>query len=216
MTKDLDALLDKCIDRMNEGESLEECLASYPEQAEELEPLLRAMCDTRDACSDMPRPTAKSAVRQRLDAALVNSERGLRKPQRRPMPLFGWARVWAAVAIVLVLAVISFGLNRILTPEVAPPGVAPPVIAQANFRLLLSDEENAIGDFESLEVAITSIGVLRGGEPGGWEVIELKPSVVVDLTHIQALNAQEIWSGVLSEGQYRKVFILAFILSFLT
>ncbi len=201
MSKDLNILLDKCIDRMNAGESLEECLTSYPEQAEELRPLLQATYNIRDACSPIPGATAKSAVRQRLDAALVNSERGLRKPQRRPTPFFGWARAWATVSIVLVLALIGFGLNWALTPGIAP------VVAQDNFRLLLSDEENAIGDFESLEVTITSIGVLRGGEGGGWEIIELEPSVVVDLTRLQGLNAQEIWSGILPEGQYTQVFI---------
>ncbi len=201
MSKDLDVLLDKCIDRMNAGESLEECLASYPEQAEELRPLLRAVCRARDACSPIPKATAKSVVRRRLDAALVNAERGLRKPQRRPAPLSGWTKVWATVSIALVLALMGFGLNWALTPGVAP------VVAQDNFRLLLSDEENAIGDFESLEVTITSIGVQRGGESGGWEVIALDPGVVRDLTDLQGLNAQEIWSGELPEGQYTKVFI---------
>ncbi len=101
-----------------------------------------------------------------------------------------------------MLALIGFGLYGILTTEVAPP-----VLAQANFRLLLSDEENAIGDFESLEVTVTSIGMLRAGEGGGWEIIALEPSVVMDLTDLQGLNAQEVWSGELPEGQYTKVFI---------
>jgi len=201
MSKDLDVLLDKCIDRMNEGESLEECLASYPEHAQELEPLLRTMGDVRDTCSTMPRATAKSVVRRRLDAAQVNSDRGLQKRQRRPMPFFGWSRRWATVAIVLVAALVGFGLYWMLTPREAP------VVAQANFRLLLSDEENAISDFDSLEVTITGIGMLRGGEEGGWEEIELEESVVQDLTRLQGLNAQEIWGGIIPEGQYIKVFI---------
>jgi len=201
MSKDLDKLLDKCIDRMNEGESLEECLASYPEQAKELEPLLRAVWDFRGAFSLIPRASAKSVTRRRLDAALVNSDRRLQERQRRTKPLFGWTRAWATVAIVLVLAVIGYGLYWFLTPEVAP------VVAQANFRLLLSDQENAIGDFESLEVTITSIGMSRGGESGSWEVITLAPGIVRDLTDLPGLNAQEVWSGNLLEGQYNKVFI---------
>ena len=201
MSEDLEILLDTCIDRMNEGDSLEECLASYPEQAKELEPLLRAVWGVRDACSPMPRAIAKSVTRRRLDAALVDADRRLQERQRRTMPLFGWPRAWATVAIVLVLALIGFGLHWMLTPQV------PPVVAQANFRLLLSDEGNAISDFGRLEVTISSVGVLRGGESGGWEVIELEPDVVVDLTRLQGLNAQEIWSGILPEGQYRKAFI---------
>jgi hypothetical protein len=68
MGKDLDVLLDNCIDRINEGELLEECLASYPEQARELEPLLRAMFDIRDTCSTMPTASAKSVTRHRSAA----------------------------------------------------------------------------------------------------------------------------------------------------
>ena len=199
--KNLDILLDKCIDRMNEGGSLEDCLASYPEQAKELGPLLRAIWDVRDACSPMPRATAKSIMRQRLDAALVNSDRRPQERQRRKMSLFGWSKAWATVAIALVLALMGFGLYWMIAPDVSPVG------AQANFRLLLSDQENAIGDFKSLEVTITSIGMLRAGEEGGWEKIELGESVVRDLTRLQGLNAQEIWGGIIPEGQYTQVFI---------
>ncbi len=201
MNKDLEVLLDTCIDRMNGGDSLEDCLASYPEQDKELEPLLRAVWGFRDSASLIPKASAKSVMRRRLEAALENSDRRIQEHQRGPKPLFGWVRAWATVAVVLVLAVISYGLYWFLTPEVAP------VFAQANFRLLLSDQENAIGDFESLEVTITSIGMLRAGEEGEWEVIELEESVVRDLTRLQRLNAQEIWGGVIPEGQYIQLFV---------
>ncbi|HEY82347.1 MAG TPA: DUF4382 domain-containing protein [Dehalococcoidia bacterium] len=199
--KDLDILLDKCIDRMNQGDSLEDCLAAYPEKAKELEPLLRAIWGVRDACSPIPTATAKSAMRQRLDAALIDADRRLRERPRKIRPLFSWPRVLAAVTAILVLALMGFGLRWMLAPEVAP------VLAQANFRLLLSDQENAIGDFESLEVTITGIGMLRAGESGGWEKIELEESVVRDLTRLQGLNAQEIWGGIIPEGQYTQIFI---------
>ena len=201
MNKDLGALLDKCIDRMNEGDSLEECLASYPEQAEVLEPLLRTIWDVRDSSSLIPKASAKSVVRRRLDAALVNSDRRFQERQRRTMPLFGWPRVLATVAVVFVLALIGFGVHWMLTPGVAP------VVAQANFRLLLSDQENAIGDFEKLEVTITRIGMLRGGDEGGWQEITLDPGVLLDLTRLEGLNAQEIWGGNIPGGQYIQVFI---------
>ncbi len=114
--------------------------------------------------------------------------------------MFGWPRVWATVSIVLALALMGFGLHWILTPGVAP------VVAQANFRLLLSDEENAIGDFDSLNIWIASIGLLHGGESGSW--IEFEPETQsVDLTLVQGDNAVEIWRGQIPEGQYTKVFI---------
>jgi hypothetical protein len=200
MSKKLDLLLDECIDRINAGESIQECLACYPEHAAELKPLLQALSDVGNIVSDMPKAEARSMMRQRLESAAITAERSPHKNQWIPA-IFGRPKVWASAIIVLVLALVGFGLYSILTPDVAP------VIAQANFRLLLSDEPNAIGDFSSLKVTISRIGVLRGGDGGGWEEINLEPAVVVDLTRLQGLNAQEVWRGNLPEGQYRQVFI---------
>lgn len=120
MSKDWDILLDKCIDRMNEGASLEDCIAEHPEHAEELEPLLRALCDARDTCSTMPRATAKSVVRRRLDAALVDLDGSVQQSHWRPSLLFGWSRTKAALAVILVLALIGTGLFWALKPGVTP------------------------------------------------------------------------------------------------
>jgi hypothetical protein len=76
-----------------------------------------------------------------------------------------------------------------------------------NFRLLISDEANAIGDFEELNVTITSIGVHQGGESASWTEIILDPVITVDLVELQDTNATAIWSGQLDDGEYTKVFI---------
>ena len=206
MSKELDMILDKCIDRMNKGESLENCLHSYPEHAVELSLVLKVVFDARQACSSVPQAKARFAQRRRLDAAITKAKSatyGTDRTKHRWIvkPSFGWTRAWAVVSIVLLLSLIGFGLHWGLTPG------ATPVIAQNNFRLLVSDVENAIGDFKRLDVTVSSIGVLRGGESGRWETIELEPHVVVDLTRLQGLNAQEVWGGSLPEGQYMKLFI---------
>ncbi|UCB43108.1 MAG: DUF4382 domain-containing protein [Dehalococcoidales bacterium] len=76
-----------------------------------------------------------------------------------------------------------------------------------NFRLLISDEVNAIGDFENLYVTITKIGVHKSGDPGSWLEFELEPAEIVDLTDLPGSNATEIWTGQLDEGTYTKIFI---------
>jgi len=108
--KDWDILLDKCIDRMNEGASLEDCIVEHPEHTEELEPLLRALVDARDICSTVPGATAKSVARRRLDTALMDSDGSIQKSHWRPSLLFNWPRTKAALAIVLVLALFGIGL----------------------------------------------------------------------------------------------------------
>jgi len=78
-----------------------------------------------------------------------------------------------------------------------------------NFRFLISDEANAIGDFDYLNVVISSIGLHQSGEDGGW--IELDPDVGdedgLDLTRLVGENALVIWSGTVDPGEYNKAFI---------
>lgn len=70
MAKDFDGILDECIDRVNRGEALEACLAKYPEHAKQLEPLLRAMSQTKVAYSFSPAMDVKRVARQRFFTAL--------------------------------------------------------------------------------------------------------------------------------------------------
>ena len=236
MAKDLDRILDECVDRINLGEKPEDCLANYPEYAAELEPLLRVMLDTQMAYTFAPSPVIKTAARQRFNAAL---DELMRERQGR-QPLFprvlGWSKAWAAVTAVLVLAIVGyFGLRQMTIPiePVPQPGPLPevpgpqpsplpvqpvpqpsptPVVPgpqpslESNFVFLISDEVNAIGDFHSLNVTVASIGLQQAGEPDEW--IEFDPQVkILDLTQLQGDKAREIWSGHISEGQYTKVFI---------
>ena len=214
MANNFDRIIDECIDRINRGESLEDCLTDYPEHVKQLEPLLRAVCQTKEAYSFVPSAGAKSAARQRFNAALEALER--RREARQPiLPwLLGWSRVGVTVAAVLVIALIGyFGLRPVLFPgETMPePGPSSVVLSPepnptGNFVFLISDDVNAIGDFQSVNVTISKIGLQAEGEDGQW--IEFDPEVeVVDLTLLQGDKAQEIWRGDVPEGQYTKVFI---------
>lgn len=101
-----------------------------------------------------------------------------------------------------------------VTPPPPPEGITPPStpepapspIPEANFRLLISDDVNAIGDFQSLMVTISSVGVHKAGEVGAW--LEFPPATdELDLVPLQEENAQGIWSGDLPDGQYTMVFV---------
>jgi hypothetical protein len=70
MTEELERILDACIDLMGRGASLERCLGEYPERGAELEPLLRAVVQTREAFTFTPSVDAKRAARLRFHAAL--------------------------------------------------------------------------------------------------------------------------------------------------
>jgi hypothetical protein len=56
-------------------------------------------------------------------------------------------------------------------------------------------------------VTISSIGIQDAGDSGTWHTFELDTPANVDLKPLKGENAQEIWSGQLTEGDYTKVFI---------
>ncbi len=113
-----------------------------------------------------------------------------------------------AVLVILALLTINAGgcneLEKLLGSSDNSSGSTGETV---NFRLLISDEANAIGDFVELNVTITSIGVHQGGESASWTEFELDPAETVDLVELQDTNATAIWSGQLDNGDYTKIFI---------
>jgi hypothetical protein len=86
----------------------------------------------------------------------------------------------------------------------------PPVMTVAqpslegNFAFLISDDVNAIADFESVNLSISRVGLVKIGNSD--ETIEFEPEQgEVDLTQVQGDKTQEIWRGNLPEGQYTGV-----------
>jgi len=203
MTDNLDKIVDECIDRINRGESVAACLTDYPEYSEELGPLLSAILETKTAYSFTPSAQAKNFHRQRFTAALVVSRE--RREKRQPIfPLIlGWSKIWATAAAIIVIGLLGyFGLRPALMPPVM---IAQPNL-EGNFVFLVSDEVNAISDFEKLSLSISKVSLHLGGDEE--KKIEFKPEVQkVDLTDLQGNRAQEIWRGDVPEGEYIKVFI---------
>ena len=107
MAERFEDILNGCIDRLLQGDSLEDCLRGYPEQAAELEPLLRVALATQQASSIEPRAEFKAQARYQIQSLL--HARG-QKRQRQGVPLFGWLPRWAtAVAFALFLVLVAGG-----------------------------------------------------------------------------------------------------------
>jgi len=144
-------------------------------------------------------------------------------------------KCFVTVTILALVAVLAVGCAGVPSPAAKPtPSPAPaPMLAPAstpaptltpvptptgergNFRLLISDEVNAIEDFQHLHVTISSIGVHQAGDSGKWHVFDLDPEADldgdnvsgVDLRPLEGEKALGIWSGNLTAGEYNKVFI---------
>ena len=104
--REFDNILEECLERiLARGETVEQCLASYPEQAAELELLLRTVEVTKKASAINPPSEFRERARYQFRAALQEMEQ---KRERRGF--FGWQPRWATVMItVLVLLVASSG-----------------------------------------------------------------------------------------------------------
>ena len=92
-------IFDECLERLLvKGETIEQCLRSYPEQADELKPLLQTALATKKASAIQPHPEFRAKARYQFRSALQAVE-----PKRRLLS-FSWQPRWATVvAIVLVL-----------------------------------------------------------------------------------------------------------------
>lgn len=226
MAKEFNIILDECIDRLNRGERLESCLADYPEQAEELKPILLAMTQVQQTLAFTLSDSALRSGRARLYSAL----------EKKHQPSF-WQKVlvnrnfWVTAAAILVVAIISYfalqqlgitgekpgGLIAQPTPSATPPVTLNPTLETptqyiaavnpaGNFVFLVSDEVNAIADFSSVNLVIESIGLLQNGDSGKW--LEFTPLIKeFDLSLLPGDKALELWRGDIPAGQYNKVFV---------
>jgi hypothetical protein len=197
MTEDFDRIVDECIDRINRGDNLADCLSDYPAYSEKLKPLLQSMHDVQKTYAFTPSADTKRAARQKFHAAL--GKRQQMTPVLSFFKVVSRPAVWATVAV-LVLAIVGI---LVIRPILNPPTLVPS--PDGNFAFLISDEPNDIGDFESLNVTISRVGLQAAGSV---KRLEFTPEIkTVDLTQLQGEQSQEIWRGDVPAGQYSQVYI---------
>lgn len=132
--KEFNNILDECLERLFvKGETIEQCLASYPEQATELEPLLQTALAAKQASTIQPRPEFRARARYQFRSALQEME------TRRRFRFFGWQPQWAtAIAIVLIL-LLAGGGTVAASSNSMPDGTLYPVkLATEQMRLKLT------------------------------------------------------------------------------
>ena len=197
MTEDFDRILDECIDRINRGDNLEDCLSDYRAYSERLKPLLESMSNVRKTYTFTPSTNNKREARQKLHAAMGKQRQMTSAPSF--LNIISRPAVWAAVAV-LALAIISV---LVIRPLLNPTTLMPR--PDGNFAFLISDEPNDIDDFESLNVTISGV---RLQPAGSLKQLEFTPDIkTVDLTQLQGEQSQEIWRGDVPAGQYSHVVI---------
>ena len=105
-TNEFEAILETCVDDIAEGEaSFEECLASYPQYAAELEPILFTVTELQRGREIQPPPFLRGRIRAELNHAMKTSSRGPFRVKRE-VPLFFW-RIALNVAVLLFALVMT-------------------------------------------------------------------------------------------------------------
>ncbi len=123
MPEKIDDILQDCLDLMRRGTPGNECLALYPEFAEELAPLLAASVRAE---SLLVRPMGASS-RSRIKANVFGEWNRRRAPKRRwwNLPtLAPFAPRWAAVAAGLAVVLMLGGSGTVLAAGYSIPGDA--------------------------------------------------------------------------------------------
>jgi hypothetical protein len=150
----IERLLAQCLDDLERGDSVQECLARYPERQEELEPLLRAAQAVRSA----PRITPAATFRQGARARMLNkiqartpvttpdraSQReGLLDRLRLRVALPVTVRslslpALAAITIIVLLGMMSVGVVYASSESLPGDSLYPVKLAGERVRLALS------------------------------------------------------------------------------
>ncbi|MCX6010702.1 MAG: DUF5667 domain-containing protein [Chloroflexi bacterium] len=189
--KEFNNILDECLERIVlDGETMEQCLRLYPEQAAELEPLLETVLSVKEASAIQPRPEFKARARYRFRSALGEKA----APKRRSF--FGWVPRWAtALAIVLVVLMAGGGTVAAASNSMPDSILYPVKLATENVQLALTTSElgkaRLCANFADRRVA----EIIYMADRGDAHQVELITERLDDRLETLAVLASELEAG---------------------
>lgn len=129
-------ILDECLDRLASGETLEQCLQSYPEQAAQLEPLLQMAQAVIKASAILPRAEFKARARYEFRSALQA------EATKRRQPLFSLRRRWSVALMVVSILLLAGGGTVVAASSSMPDSPLYPVkLAAEQVQLTLTPSD---------------------------------------------------------------------------
>jgi hypothetical protein len=133
---EFDNILDECLQRLLKGESIESCLARYPQYASELEPLLRTAHATLKAADIKPRPEFRDRARYQFQAALREM------PAKEKHGFFSFLQPGMATVIGVAIVLLAGGATVAAAGSSLPGGPLYQVkLATESVRLALTPSE---------------------------------------------------------------------------
>jgi len=114
----IEDILDDCLERMLNGESIEDCLQYYPWQATKLEPLLRTSSELiQKSAAIQPDPDFKARVHSQLQGKLYAKRVKAEKKASVPVWRGRWAMAMTSVFVVLLAGVATVAASANALPD---------------------------------------------------------------------------------------------------
>jgi len=183
MGQKIEDIFNECLERLFKGESVEDCLKAYPEQAPELEPLLKtSFALIQKATAIQATPEFKTRAHSQFQGMLYAKREKVERKARVPL----WHRKWA-MAMTTVLVIFLVGIGTVAASANALPDEYryPVKLAAEQVRLTL-----AFADIGRAKLHI------RFAERRGSEMVEMarqgKADKVFMLTEQVAKHLDEV------------------------
>ncbi len=143
MSQKIEDIFNECLECLLKGESIEDCLKAYPEQAPELEPLLKTSSALiQKSAAIQATPEFKARAHSQLQKMLYAK----REKAERKARILIWHRKWA-VAMTSVLLILFVGIGTVtVSANALPDEPLYPVklaVEQARVTLAFSDTGKA-------------------------------------------------------------------------
>lgn len=134
--KEFNNILNECLERLLvKGETIEQCLQSYPERAAELKPLLQTALVTKRASAIQPRAEFKARASYQFRSAL-------KEAAARGRPFFSWFPRWATVATIALVLLLAGSSTVVAASNSMPDSPFYPVkLATEQVRLALTPSQ---------------------------------------------------------------------------
>jgi hypothetical protein len=100
-------ILNECVDRVLEGESIEQVLSAYPEHADELRPLLKTVASAGVVSDVKPRPEFKSIARAEFQSAARDLEDKKQSSGFFSRWYHSWKFGWSVASVSLLIVVMG-------------------------------------------------------------------------------------------------------------
>ena len=190
-------ILNECLDRILKGETVEQCLLNYPEQAKELEPLLLTAKAARVISSVQPRPEFKAEARRQFQAALMEMKVNQNERKAHAGRRWQWRWQWRwqsgwAIALVVVVIVVLWGGGTVAAASGSMPdsGLYSVKLATEQVQLALAPGEIAKTQLNAKFADRRTEEIIYTAEKGNAQEVQVVASRLnTNLSNISGLAA---------------------------